>query len=170
MIQIGAKPSTLDEPIEHLMACHRRIEQRLDTLVSAGELFDAAPREALAAIAASFRFLDTNGVWHTEDEEASLFPRLRPRLSEPETVFVELLEDQHDEAERLYARLKNLASQLDSPGIPAQYAACAASLRALYREHIRSEDEILTVLARRSLSEGDLREIAAEMRTRRALP
>ena len=170
MIQIGVKPSALDEPIEHLMACHRRIEQRLDTLVSAGTLFASDPPAARAAIAASVRFLDTNGVLHTEDEEASLFPRLRPRLSEQETIFVELLEDQHDEAEQIYARLKMLAAQMDVPGVPAQYAECAENLRALYREHIRSEDEILTALARRSLNENDLREIAAEMRTRRAMP
>lgn len=35
MIQIGASAATVDSPIEHLMACHRRIEQRLDTLVNA---------------------------------------------------------------------------------------------------------------------------------------
>jgi len=36
MIQIGAPSATLDAPVEHLMACHRRIEQRLETLIAAG--------------------------------------------------------------------------------------------------------------------------------------
>lgn len=170
MIQIGAKTATLDEPIEHLMACHRRIEQRLDTLVASAARFGTDPSEALAAIAGSLRFLDTNGVRHTEDEENSLFPRLRGKLSEQENVFVESLEDQHDEAAQIYARLKALASQLPSADLLPQYTTCAENLRALYREHIRSEDEILTVLAKRSLDAAELREIAAEMRERRALP
>jgi ribulose 1,5-bisphosphate synthetase/thiazole synthase len=35
MIQIGASAATIDTPIEHLIACHRRIEQRLETLINA---------------------------------------------------------------------------------------------------------------------------------------
>jgi hypothetical protein len=30
MIQIGASAATIDSPIEHLVACHRRIEQRAE--------------------------------------------------------------------------------------------------------------------------------------------
>jgi len=49
-----------------------------------------------------------------------------------------------------------------------RYRDCAARLQSLYREHIRSEDEILTRLARRSLNDAELAAISAEMRERRA--
>ena len=38
---------------------------------------------ALDAIRKSLEFLDTSGALHTQDEEDSLFPRLRPKLSSP---------------------------------------------------------------------------------------
>ena len=170
MIQIGAPSATLDTPVEHLTACHRRIEQRLDTLVAAAGHLESDLPGSLAAIANSLRFLDSNGVLHTEDEEVSVFPRLRPTLSPQELAYVDSLELQHDEAEAIYAELKRLVAALDSPTPEAiaQYRACAARLRTLYRAHIQSEDDILTRLARRSLRPADLAAISAEMRARRA--
>lgn len=171
MIQIGSPPATLDTPIEHLMACHRRIEQRLDTLVNAAFHVENDRPAALEAIAKSLHFLDTSGVLHTEDEESSLFPRLRPKLSVAEIAFIDSLESQHDEAEALCARLKQLASDLTQAIEPSpllgRYRDCAERLRDLYRKHIRVEDELLTALAKRSLEEGELMEISREMRERR---
>lgn len=173
MIQIGASAATIDSPIEHLVACHRRIEQRLDTLVIAAGHLHNRRTDALAAIASSFSFLDTSGVLHTEDEEASLFPRLRQRLSASEIEFVDSLEAQHAQAEAIYSRLKQLASQLSAPGDIdsirlAEYLECAEALRALYRAHIHTEDEGLTALATRFLSEPELIDISREMRERRS--
>ena len=172
MIQIGASAATIDSPMEHLMACHRRIEQRLDTLVNAAGHLHNQGRAALAAIASSFAFLDTSGVLHTEDEEASLFPRLRQKLSASEIEFVDSLEAQHVQAEAIYSRLKQLASQLSAEGdivpvLVGEYVECAEALRAFYRAHIRSEDEVLAALAKRSLSEPELVDISREMRERR---
>jgi len=172
MIQIGASAATIDSPIEHLVACHRRIEQRLDTLVNAAGHLQNQRTAALAAIASSFSFLDTSGVLHTEDEEGSLFPRLRKKLSTSEIEFVDSLEAQHVQAETIYSRLKQLASQLSAQdavdsGRAAEYVECAEALRTLYRAHIRTEDEILTALAKRSLSERELVDISHEMRDRR---
>jgi iron-sulfur cluster repair protein YtfE (RIC family) len=114
MIQIGASPARIDSPIEHLVACHWRIEQRLDTLVKAAGHLQDQRYGALAAITSSFSFLDTSGVLHTEDEEASLFPRLRRKLSASEIEFVDSLEAQHVQAEKIYSCLKQLASQLSA--------------------------------------------------------
>lgn len=173
MIQIGAIAATLDSPIEHLMACHRRIEQRLDTLINAGSHVGANPVAALNAIRNSFEFLDTSGVLHTEDEEASLFPRLRQKLSASEIAMLDALEAQHVEAEFIYSELRRLASQLKVTGNRltgplAQYQDCANQLRLLYRSHIRLEEEIVTPGAKRSLDRSELAEISREMRDRRA--
>jgi hemerythrin-like domain-containing protein len=168
MIQIGATAATINEPIEHLMACHRRIEQRLETLVRAADHLAANRDQALAAITASIQFLDSSGVLHTRDEEDSLFPRLRPRLSAAELAFVDSLEAQHAEADSIYAELKTLAGQQDVGQFDADgYRACAERLRSIYRDHIRAEDENLTKIARSLLSDQDLLEISQEMRARR---
>jgi len=169
MIQIGAPSATLDAPVEHLMACHRRIEQRLETLIAAGRHLEDDRARALEAIGGSIRFLDSNGAMHTADEESSLFPRLRPKLSPDELAFVDSLEQDHQRAEAIYTQLKELVALPESDiAWVERYRDCAARLQSLYREHIRSEDEILTRLARRSLNDAELAAISAEMRERRA--
>jgi hemerythrin-like domain-containing protein len=173
MIQIGAMAATIDSPIEHLIACHRRIEQRLDTLVNAAGHILTNPTAALDAIRKSLTFLDTSGVLHTEDEEASLFPRLRQKLSSAEIAFIDSLEAQHVEAGSIYSELKRRALALEVsgtplPGLLGQYRECAEQLRYLYRCHIQSEDEILTAMARRSLDDSEVSAISGEMRARRA--
>jgi len=165
MVEIGASSATIDMPIEHLMACHRRIEQRLDTLVRAAGHLEEDRAAALEAIQKSLAFLDSSGVQHTEDEEASLFPRLRARLTPDQIAYLDSLEAQHVRAEGILCRLK----QLVHSGHFEQYRACAEELRSLYREHIRSEDTILTALAKQSISESELMEISREMRVRRGL-
>ncbi len=175
MIQIGASAATIDTPIEHLIACHRRIEQRLETLINAAGHMGNDRAAALEAIRKSLEFLDTSGVLHTQDEEVSLFPRLRPKLSSSEAAFVDSLEAQHVEAGAAYADLKQLAVMLASPDDAtadsiASYGDCAGRLRALYRDHILAEDEILTALAKRSLGESEISDISREMRARRAKP
>ncbi len=173
--QIGSKiaePITLDRPLEHLMACHRRIEDRLETLVRAGSHLETRAGEALEAVRGAFRFLDSNGVLHTEDEEQSVFPRLRGHLAEEEARYLERLEAEHDEADRTYAKLKQIASELGrgvTPELAERYRETAATMQALYARHIASEDETLIALGRRALSEGELAAIAAEMKRRRGL-
>lgn len=168
MIKIGQKPAAIDRPIEHLTACHRRIEDRLATLERAGEWLAAADEkrktEAIDAITSALQFLDSSGVMHTVDEETSLFPRLLPRLDSGERDYVQALERQHREVDQAYAELKSAFHASD----PARYRAAVARVAGLYREHIASEDRILTVIAARCLSPADLDAIAAEMRARRS--
>lgn len=164
MIQIGAAPATIDAPIDHLQACHRRIEQRLDALVKAADYLTADPASATEAIARSFHFLDTSGALHTADEEESLFPRLAPLLAPSEAAFVDSLESQHREIELAYADLKARAAAMPA----ASYRELAERLREMYRQHIHAEDEVLMALAKRLLAAPDIEQIAAEMKTRRA--
>ncbi len=173
MIQIGAASATIDSPIEHLMACHRRIEQRLDTLVRAADYLKADRAQALAAIEKSFLFLDSSGVLHTEDEEHSVFPRLRTKLGAGETAYLDSLEQEHQKAESILVRLRKLigeAARRDPVPEPLieEYRGCAADLRSLYLAHIRSEDETLTGMAKQLLSASEIAEISREMRNRRA--
>ena len=172
MIQIGQSNATIAQPIEHLVACHRRIEERLDALTRAAAHFQDRRQEALAAIAASIHFLDTSGALHTRDEEESLFPRLRPLLSVADAHYLDSLERQHDEVECVFAALKDVVALLPnasgrSAELEAEYGQLVTRLSGLYRCHIQSEDEILTRISRQLLNADQLREISAEMRTRR---
>jgi hemerythrin-like domain-containing protein len=170
MIKIGQKSASIDSPIEHLTACHRRIEDRLETLERAGEWLaseeGAKKAEARDAIASALRFLDSSGAMHTADEESSLFPRLLPKLESGEREYVEGLERQHHEIDEAYVELKAAAANSEAE----RYRPAAARVARLYREHIASEDQVLTAVARRCLSAGDLGAIAAEMRQRRGGP
>jgi hypothetical protein len=88
-IQKHASPPVVDGPLEHLSACHRRIEHRLDVLQRASDLLAERAEEALQAISNSLRFMDTSGLLHTVDEEESLFPRLRQAMSVSEMEYLE---------------------------------------------------------------------------------
>lgn len=156
-----SEAATLDRPLDHLVACHRRIEQRLDTLERVGQHYDSRPEQAREALTACFRFFDTNGLFHTQDEEESLFPRLRARLCAEELAYLDRLERDHDEAHKLYSELK--AGPADLPRL----RELIWRLCELYRRHIASEDEVLTELGRRLLTAEELRQISQEMRRRR---
>ena len=69
MINIGQANAAIDTPVEHLMACHRRIEDRLATLERAADhLRGDKP----------------------VDEEESLFPRVRPHLTPEELHYLNI--------------------------------------------------------------------------------
>ncbi|MFN3325610.1 MAG: hemerythrin domain-containing protein [Bryobacteraceae bacterium] len=161
----GAESGTIERPLDHLVACHRRIEARLDALERIAAHLDAAPEEALEAAAGCFRFFDTNGVLHTEDEEESLFPRLRKGLTAEELRFLDDLERGHVEAERIYAELKEAVAARSG----ARSRESAARLCSLYRAHIAAEDTVLIELGRRILKTAELAEISREMKRRRGL-
>lgn len=165
----AAAPSP-DNVEEFLMACHRRIEQRLDALERAAGAVETSREEALAAFESAFRFLDSSGALHTEDEEDSVFPRLRARMEAGERIFLAELEHDHAEAGMIYRRLRTLvdrAARGDTDGQAIRGAV--EELAALYRKHIASEDTALTESVRRLLTPSDREAIAAEMRARRAL-
>jgi hemerythrin-like domain-containing protein len=167
--------STLDRPLEHLTACHRRIEQRLDTLERVADHLTDKRREALEAMGACFRFFESNGILHTADEEESVFPRLQRGLCDAERKFLVELEDQHRQADRLYSELKTIAAQLEdgqtvSGELQHRFRTAAGQLAELYRSHIATEDRTLIALGQRVLSLAELAEISREMKRRRGLP
>ncbi len=160
--------SSLDRPLDHLLACHRRIEERLATLERAAAHLESHRDEALAAFASAFSFLDSSGVHHTADEEESIFPRLVPLLEPGERTYLASLEHDHTEAHRMYASLKaRIAAPADSPEWRAEVSNLVERLVAHYRRHIASEDETLQAYAAEKLTPPMLAEIAAEMKARR---
>jgi iron-sulfur cluster repair protein YtfE (RIC family) len=117
-IELQKAPPIKEGPIEHLFACHRRLEDRLAILERAGGHLESAPGEALTAITNSLRFMDTSGVLHTVDEEQSVFPRLRCHLTQEELAYLDELESQHREADRVYESLKGVVAALTESRTP----------------------------------------------------
>jgi hemerythrin-like domain-containing protein len=151
----------LDQPLDHLLACHRRILDRLDVLERACAALAEKPEEAQSTIAKCLRFLESNGAWHTQDEERSLFPRLTGRLTSEEQTYLAELQRQHEQVEALFSRVRSAPLE----GLPRLVPGLAEA----YRAHIDFEERHLIGIARRLLSGEDLAAIAAEMKTRRGL-
>ncbi|HYP04621.1 MAG TPA: hemerythrin domain-containing protein [Bryobacteraceae bacterium] len=170
-IQLDKAPPVADGPIDHLVACHRRIEHRLDTLERAGAALDQSPEASLIAIENSVRFMDVSGVLHTIDEEESVFPRIRNAANPDEIAYLDNLEAEHREADQVYLRLKEVATSLMNGVTPEaipEYRNLVAKLSGMYRSHIASEDQVLMELGRRVLTPSELEVIQSEMRARRA--
>jgi hemerythrin-like domain-containing protein len=164
--------STLDRPLDHLVACHRRIEDRLETLERVAAHFESKRAEAIEALGACLKFFDSSGALHTADEEQSVFPRMRSGLSGAEVEFLAHLEEQHREADGLFAEIKSMARELEAgaeAGLTVRFRGVVARLAELYRAHMAAEDQTLIGLGRRVLAEDELRAISREMKERREI-
>ncbi len=178
-VQLGAKPlADFDQPIDLLMDCHRRVERFLATLLNVAQnatqgRLEPQHRESLAT---ALEYFTRAAPRHTEDEERSLFPRLRqsgdPRAAAA-LARIERLEADHRLADTAHRRIEELgrlwlAREHLLPEQVQEFADLARSLIALYREHIRCEDQELFPIAREVLSQEVLLEIGKEMKLRRA--
>jgi iron-sulfur cluster repair protein YtfE (RIC family) len=160
----GEQGDTLSRPLDHLKACHRRIEERLDTLERIAAHVHTNREEAVEALLRVFAFLDSSGALHTADEEESVFPRLTPKLERAEMSFVAGLEHDHTTAHQLYTELKRLAAAGD---FGAPFRGVVERLVAHYRNHIAKEDEVLDSMCREKLTPPELAVISEEMVARR---
>ena len=169
------------DPVVMLVKGNRRTENHLHALERACEsLWDGTRDEKLSAYfaldlaRAHFAGPDQK---HVDDEELSLFPRLRERghsIGSDVIAALDELESQHRTAELL---LKNLESHL--AGMPRDGSATfadldelnqlVAMLAALYRPHLNIENELIYPIAARTLSPSELQQIGQEMRARRCL-
>ncbi len=178
--KVSGVVTPVDDPLQHLVACHERIEERLQTLERLGPHIRAASeekrRQAREALDNALRFLETMGELHTRDEEESLFPRLLQRGADEDPLFTELtalLEEQHREKEKVLEKLLTHVKGL--PPAPDPLTESQAShldslvehLASLYRPHMMVENQRLIPLAADTLKPSDLAEIRQEMRQRR---
>ena len=179
-IQIGQAPGhDFDEPLGLLSDCHRRIEHFLGLLVvvanqAAGGELPAAHRGALEG---AIRYFAVAAPKHTQDEEASLFPRLRG-TSDPAAAralaLLDGLERDHDEADEHHAAVDAIVRHWLDTGRLGDDRALElrdrlARLQDLYARHIAVEDRELFPAAARLLDAGEIRQIGQEMAARRNL-
>jgi len=173
---------SIRDPLQHLVACHERIEERLQTLerVSGRLRSDSEEKrqEAREALDKALEFLETMGTLHTQDEEQSVFPRLLANGRDEGPMLMELtsmLEGQHREKEAVFKKLlDHVAAFPPAPAPPSEQQASlfegfVAQLAGLYRPHIMIENQRLIPLSTEYLHEPDLEQIREEMRNRRGL-
>jgi hemerythrin-like domain-containing protein len=142
--------------MEHLQHCHQRIERSLLTVrnaVAALRLTEPVLRaEAAAALDYELALLQLLNELHTQDEERTLFPRLRKRLlaNDPESLqkLMESLETQHREQQALFSDLAICLHALCSTGTESDEAlarleSLVGQLENALRSHIALEDEQL---------------------------
>lgn len=177
-VQIGAKPqASFDQPVELLMDCHRRIERFLAILLRVvddvrGGALGAEHREALDT---ALNYFHAAAPRHTEDEERSLFPRMRgsdDAAVRAALAKLDALEADHRAAEVAHARVETLGrrwladNRLPDPDV-AELRRLLTDLSDTYRRHIRVEDEEVFPLAARTLSADQLTAVGREMEHRR---
>ena len=179
-VQLGVRPDhSFNEPLGLLSDCHRRIEQFLDLLIKvndeAGEQdLSPAHREALQV---ALRYFSVAAPKHTQDEEASLFPRLRDvNSAEAREAMAKLdaLEADHVRADAAHAEVDLLGlrwladGRLDSEN-RQRLRQLLSELRELYRGHIEVEDREVFPLAARVLTHEQVDQVGKEMAERRGL-
>src|SRR5436853_7672694 len=86
----NARPSLFDtagfdDPLEMLLACHRKIEKQLQTLKKLRAHVDdrGVDADASSAAQAILRYFLKAAPHHHDDEEKDLFPLLEERISDP---------------------------------------------------------------------------------------
>ncbi len=179
-IQIGAKPeSSFNDPLGLLSDCHRRIEKFLEQMVRIARDSDGTglPDAERTALTTALKYFRGAAPLHTQDEERSLFPRLRvSQGSEMAAAFDALarLEADHDRADLLHAEVDALGEAWLTDGAlqPADLGRLRAALqdlKSLYAAHIAVEDHEVFPLAGRSLAALLLEQVGREMAARRGL-
>lgn len=178
-VQIGQQPQAdFTRPIALMMDCHRRIEQFLDVLIRIARTAGGEPmtREERSAMQTAMNYFRSAGPRHNEDEESSLFPRLRGS-GHPEAAKVldaiEQLESEHRRVEVSHQRVDALLKQwLDEACLSSAEASeltrLLLEMREIYRRHIAMEDQQLFPLAQQLLQAGEIQAIGREMAERRA--
>ncbi|HSV13167.1 MAG TPA: hemerythrin domain-containing protein [Tepidisphaeraceae bacterium] len=181
-VQLGARPEhSFDEPLGLLSDCHRRIEKFLDVMIRVLDRSDRGNKplalDERDALESALRYFKNAAPRHTQDEEQSLFPRLRASddpAAHAALARIEALEEDHRRADAMHDEVHQLCRRwLDSLAISAMEAErlnqLLHDLRDTYAGHIALEDSELFPLAARVLKDADLKAVGAEMAQRRGL-
>ncbi len=174
-VQIGQAEPGFEDPIGLMVACHRRIERFLAVMIEvairrSGSTLTETDRSAMDT---ALRYFRDAAPHHTADEEYGLFPALAQADGR---VVCELpdLERDHRRAERLHSTVDELGlawlrdDALNESNMRDLQSALD-DLAALYREHIRTEEERVFPEAQRTLSQQDLEKIGRDMASRRGI-
>jgi len=177
----NARPSLFDaavgfdDPLEMLLACHRRIERHLKTLERLHDhlLKYGVDAEASLAAQAILRYFTKAAELHHEDEEKDVFPLLQQRIPSGQDkanfhVLRERLQTEHGRVAELWTRLRK---PLDGIADGLQRTLSASDVNEFvnaYRLHIAFEEDTLGPLVVKWLDDSDRGALGRSMQARRA--
>jgi hemerythrin-like domain-containing protein len=166
-----------DDPLEMLLACHRRIEKQLETLKRLRAHVDAngVDAEATAAAQAVLRYFVKAGANHHQDEEEDLFPMLDRRIVDAGEHarfmhFRERLEADHRQLEGAWQRLRRPLEGIADGFTRTLPAADVQSFVEAYAHHILVEETTLREFIDRWLDDEDRMQLGRAMAARRQRP
>jgi hemerythrin-like domain-containing protein len=173
-LQLLPHEHSFDEPLGLLSDCHRRVERFLGVLDIVGRdaPTDTLPTKFEEGLRAALDYFRDAAPLHTQDEEDSLFPRITHSAEAADII--ERLETDHQFTDSFHAGVESLGRTWLEQGLLSseqrgQFMNCVQTLRKLYQEHIRVEDEELFPLAATLLDNFAIEEIGIEMAARRGL-
>ncbi len=162
------------QPLDALIACHRRIEQKIATLnkLARHVVQRGADDEARSAAEGILRYFHVAAPMHHQDEETDLFPMLLLQARKPEIqarafdIIARLMvehrqfETQWCEIEPLLTRIATGENQAFTPDLIKHFSHA-------YRQHIANEESILLPMAHNLLNAEQLAALGASMKARR---
>lgn len=179
-ITIGGPPlADFREPIQMLRDCHRRIEHFLSVIGMLVQRSDEGGfnEEHRRALKTALQYFREAAPRHQQDEEKSLFPRIRASTDlRASRVMNELhrLEADHEAADRMHREVNGLVVRWLDTGTLDRIAsqrlqALVTDLQELYREHISLEEAEIFPLAAQVLPSNEIHCVGSEMAQRRGL-
>ncbi len=179
-VNIGVpKPAGPADPLGWMTECHRRVENFTLVLVKAGRLRGGPlTSDERGALESALQYFKESAPKHTEDEERSLFPRLRakgPEVRESLGAIMEALEREHLLLDSLHAELERLGGEWLAAGElsnqkASEFLRLAEEVSTIYEAHIAAEERQVFPVASDLLPAGELDAMAAEMAARRGWP
>jgi hemerythrin-like domain-containing protein len=178
----NARPSlfdttaAFDDPLEMLLACHRRIEKQLLTLerLRAHLHEKGVDAEASMAAQALLRYFTGAAVDHHADEENDLFPLLEVRIAdagdrERFRQLRESLEREHREVEAQWARLRKPLEGIADGFSRTLSESEVHAFASAYESHIRAEEAAFQEFFERWIGPEDRAALGSSMSARRAV-
>jgi hemerythrin-like domain-containing protein len=162
------------QPIDALMTCHRRIEQKLVVLNKlARHLTQRGPNEEARVAAAGIRrYFCMAAPMHHQDEEADLFPLLLQQAKKPEMQarafdIIARLMVEHRQFEALWCEIEPVLTMIATGENQTFAPDLIKHFSHAYRQHIANEESILLPMAQHLLSAGQLATLGSSMKARR---
>ncbi|MEW6206729.1 MAG: hemerythrin domain-containing protein [Acidobacteriota bacterium] len=177
-VTIGGKAENdYTNPLGMLSDCHRRIERFLRTLITVTDQARGRElsREERDALETALRYFREAAPRHTEDEEESLFPRMRACPQAAATLErLDALHTDHEVADSLHEEADLLGREWLTEGSLSTESVrrlieALKELRAIYERHIAEEDTRIFPLAAEILPRDAIEALAREMASRRSV-
>jgi hemerythrin-like domain-containing protein len=164
-----------DDPLEMLLACHRRIERQLESVkrLRAHIASSGVDAEASSAAQAILKYFLGAAPNHHADEELDLFPLLERRITDPGErarfhAFREQLEADHRELAAAWSRLRKPLEAIGEGLVRILPEDDVHAFAAGYAHHIVTEETALRQFFPRWLDDADRAALGRAMAARRS--